>query len=256
MQYAPSVTTFHVLRTTSRGSDAFSARLLGVGGVPYESTALAKPGLVRGFGRGTFADLPLSTDEVRIAQSLLRARGNKLLLGASATESAFKQSDLDAFRIIHLAVHGIASTAFPDRAALILLSDPAASEDGFLQAPEIVQLRLNAALVVLSACETAVGPLQGQEGVANLSRAFLLAGAQSVVSTLWPVNEDASLFLMRRFFRNACVQKPPAVAMAEAKREFLRSLGARAVPYLWAAFTVEGGPVDRVSDAVRPRKAQ
>ena len=85
---------------------------------------------------------------------------------------------------------------------LVLLSDPPAGEDGFLQASEIVQLRLNSDLVILSACDTAVGPLEGEEGIAALSRAFLLAGARSVVSTLWSIDDTFSLFLMKQFYKH------------------------------------------------------
>ena len=81
-----------------------------------------------------------------------------------------------------------------------MLSDPQNGEDGFLYAPEIVQLGLSAELVVLSACETAVGPLQGQEGIANLSRAFLFAGSRSVVSTLWQADDASAALLMKLFY--------------------------------------------------------
>lgn len=106
-------------------------------------------------------------------------------MGKSATEAAFKRETLGQYRMIHLAVHGFADSTFPDRFTLILTSDPAAGEDSFLQVSEIVLLCFNARLVVLSARESAVGPLQGQEGVANLSQTFLLGGARSVISTLW-----------------------------------------------------------------------
>jgi CHAT domain-containing protein len=104
--------------------------------------------------------------------------GNTLLLGAKATESAFKRFTLADYRVIHLAVHGFASTTDSNRAALVLLSDPTAGEDGLLQAAEIVQLKLNADLVILSACDTAVGPIQGEEGIETLSRpsSSLVAG--------------------------------------------------------------------------------
>ena len=106
----------------------------------------------------------------------MHSTNNTLLIGPAATEAAFKNSRLDRYGVIHLAVHGVANSERPDQAALILLSDPAAGEDGILQASEILQLRTNADLVVLSACDTAIGRLQGAEGIANLARAFLLSG--------------------------------------------------------------------------------
>jgi CHAT domain-containing protein len=76
-----------------------------------------------------------------------------------------------------------------------MLGDSRHGEDGFLQASEIVQMHLASDLVVLSACETGVGPIEGQEGITTLSTAFLLAGARNVVSTLWPIQDEPALFL-------------------------------------------------------------
>ena len=121
-----------------------------------------------------------------------------LLIGNKATETAFKKAT--SHSMFHLAVHAIANETRPDRAALVLLSDPINEEDGFLQASEIVQLPLNADLVVLSACDTAVGPVQGEEGIETLSRAFLLAGARTVISTLWSIDDDTTLYLMKSFY--------------------------------------------------------
>ena len=103
-------------------------------------------------------------------------------------------------------------------------------------------MHVNANLVVLSACDTAVGPVQGEEGVAALSRAFLLAGARGVVSTLWSIDDTYSLVLMRHFYRHLTAREAAAYALAEAKRETIRQFGRVAVPYYWAGFTFEGVP--------------
>jgi CHAT domain-containing protein len=122
-----------------------------------------------------------------------------------------------------------------------MLSDVAAGEDGFLQASEVVQLPLNADLVVLSACDTAVGPLEGQEGISTLSRAFLLAGARTVVSTLWSVDDDTTLYLMKKFYAELARNRPAPDALTAAKKAMLSAFGpTRALPYYWAGFTVEG----------------
>jgi CHAT domain-containing protein len=201
--------------------------------------------LTRGFNRTGFADLPASEDEVRIAEAAFPRQRTDLLVGQSATEAAFKAASLDEYRVIHLAVHAFADSTFPDRAALVLLSDPKAGDDGFLQTSEIAQMHFRADLVILSACETAVGPLQGQDGVANLSRAFLMAGARTVISTLWEIDDTSSLFLMKQFYKHLSIKQSPAFALTAAKRDMLRTFGAKAVPYQWAAFIIEGaaGPV-------------
>jgi CHAT domain-containing protein len=245
--YSPSATSFHLLMEQEQHPRTVHYALLAIGGIPYSRSPLNKSGLVRGNDRGSFPDLPSSADEVEIARAAFSEQNSKLLLGTSATETAFKAAKLAEYRVIHLAVHGFADPTFPDRAALVLLSDRSAGEDGFLQASEIVQLRLDADLVVLSACDTAVGPLQGQEGIANLSKAFLLAGARTVVSTLWQIDDSSSFFLMKHFYAHLLDKRSPASALTAAKREMLRTFGSNAVPYQWAAFTIEGAATETVS---------
>ena len=224
--YAPSATSFFLLRTAANRKS--SARgLLAVGGVPYQQSGTR------------LGDLPSSRDEALEAAAALPNPSNTLLLGKEATETAFKKSV--NHRIIHLAVHAIANETSPDRAALILLSDPQHGEDGSLYPSEIVQLPLDADLVVLSACETAVGPIQGEEGISTLARAFLLAGSRTVVSTLWTIDDDSTLYLMKAFYAELARKKSAPEALRIAKRSMLKKFGPRkAVPYYWAGLTLEG----------------
>jgi CHAT domain-containing protein len=99
-----------------------------------------------------------------------------------------------------LAVYGFADTQNPDRSALVLTVDPKSGEDGLLQVHEITRLRLNAELTVLSACDSGVGKLQGQEGISNLPNAFLVAGSKSVVASLWSTDHTFASALMERFY--------------------------------------------------------
>ncbi len=245
--YAPSATSFYLLTQQRRRPHTFPHALLAVGGIPYNPNELKQASLTRGYDANQLSDLPASKGEALAAEAAIHDRSDPLLLGSSATKSAFKRAGLAEYRIIHLAVHGFASTADPNRAALVLLSDPSVGEDGFLQASEIVQLRLNADLVVLSACDTAVGPVQGEEGIAALSRAFLLAGAKAVVSTLWSIDDTYSLVVMKQFYEHLAAHEPAAYALTEAKRDTLRKFGRTAVPYYWAGFTFEGAADRAVS---------
>ena len=227
-------------RSKGRRPHTFTHALLAVGGVPYDKSELKQASLTRGYDANDLSNLPASKDEVLAAEAAIHDPTDTLLLGSNATESAFKHADLAQYRVIHLAVHGFASNADPNRSALVLLSDPAAGEDGFLQASEIVQLHLNADLVVLSACDTAIGPVEGEEGIAALSRAFLLAGAKAVVSTLWSINDDYSLVVMTHFYRHLAAREPTAEALTKAKRDTLQEFGPAAAPYYWAGFIFEG----------------
>jgi len=249
--YAPSATVLHLLRE-SRSSDGAIQNFLGVGGVSYSSPSeTVKPGagsaspkadaLADFFGLDAvvFPDLPGSTQEVVEAAGIIRG-SNRLLLGGDATESVFKALPLADFRILHFAVHGVANTAFPDRAALALGSSPNSGEDGLLQVREIRDLPLRAELVTLSACDTGSGKLLGQEGIASLERAFLLAGAKAVIASLWPADDTFTIALMKRMYQHLADNADKGAALRQAKLDLLQELGDQAVPIYWAGFTLVG----------------
>jgi CHAT domain-containing protein len=142
---------------------------------------------------------------------------------------------------VHLAVHGLAhSKDDPELAALVLLPDKKAGEDGMLEVPEIVRLHLRSDLVVLSACDTAVGELEGEEGVSNLSRSFLLAGAGAVASTLWSIDDVFSATLMKYFYESLAKGRTKADALEDAQRRILSEFRSTAVPWYWAGYVMEG----------------
>ena len=237
--YAPSATFLYLAKT--QPEPASQHVLLGIGGIPYEKNPdLAKVATLRGYMSSPLVDLTASKEEVLAAQAAIRSDSDTVLLGSNATKSAFERSGLDQYSIIHLAVHGVANEKHPERAALIFLSDSSSGDDGILEASEIVHLHTNADLVVLSACDTAVGRLQGEEGIANLSLAFQLAGAKTVVSTLWSIDDTTVLYLMQRFYAHLAEKDTVAHALTSAKKDMLRTYGTQAVPYYWASFRLEG----------------
>ena len=155
-------------------------------------------------------------------------------------EAAFKPEPLADFKIIHIAAHGIASAKFPERAAVVLGSEPKSGEDGLLQVREVRDLSLNADLVTLSACDTGVGPLQGEEGFANLVGAFLFAGAKSVVASLWTANDAFTRTLMERFYRYIADGEDKGSALRHAQIDLVREFADQAVPFYWAGFIMVG----------------
>ena len=159
--------------------------------------------------------------------------------GAQASETALKAEPLGDFRIIHIAAHGVSDAIEPDRAGLVL-APGSANEDGLWQAREIVRSRLNAEAVVLSACETGSGRLQGQEGVMNLARSFLIAGSRSVVASLWSVDDRSTATLMEAFYTHLKSGSTVSQALREAQRNFIKDYGDKAKPNLWAGFEVIG----------------
>ena len=181
--------------------------------------------------------LPESRHEVEaIAEDL--PKPSTILLGASATETNFKQLPLGQFSVIHLALHGYVDPEIPDRSALVFAPQPQPTDDGLLQIREIRNLHLNASLVTLSACNTGVGPV-GEEGVASIVNAFIEAGSQSVVSTLWELEDHATAHLMTTFYDHLGHHEEKAVALRKAQLEMLNS---GAPPYYWAGFVLAGNP--------------
>jgi CHAT domain-containing protein len=246
--YAPSATVLYLIRNHS-SADRATRHFLGIGGVAHLSPrddsnvgGESKTSNVAdffGLDAVMFPDLPGSAQEVTESARIIGG-SNRLLLDRGATEVAFKALPLGDFRIVHLAVHGIANPAFPDRAALVLAGSPNPSEDGLLQVREIRDLALRAELVTLSACDTGAGRLLGQEGIASLERAFLLAGAKAVIASLWPADDTFTVAFMKRMYQHLAHGSDKGSALRQAKRDLLKEFGDQALPIYWAAFTLVG----------------
>lgn len=148
-------------------------------------------------------------------------------LGPEATEERAKSLPRST-RIVHFATHGLADERFPMSSGLVLTSPERMddhAEDGLLQAWEIFErMRLEADLVVLSACDSGRGRELGGEGLLSLTRAFQFAGARSVVATLWQVGDEGSADLMARFYRHLKEGAAPADALRQAQVEVIARL--------------------------------
>jgi len=154
---------------------------------------------------------------------------------------------LSDFGIFPFAVHGLCNAQFPDRAALVLGSSPGRGEDGLLQVREIRDLPLHADLVVLSACDTGNGRLLGEEGIASLERAFLLAGAKAVIASLWTTDDTYTIALMRRLYQHLVNGADKGSSLREAKRDLLEQFRNEALPVYWAGFTLVGDGAGAIS---------
>lgn len=162
-------------------------------------------------------------------------------LEQEASKEKFIRADLSTYRVIHLATHGVADEKDGELSALVFSgSGGQGQNDWVLTAAEIARLRMNADLVVLSACETGVGQTTSGEGVIGLSRAFMLAGARRVCGSLWKVEDSSAERLMAAFYRGMLdAGLGPARALQRAKVEFLRR---GAWPFAWAPFVLIGSP--------------
>jgi CHAT domain-containing protein/tetratricopeptide (TPR) repeat protein len=168
--------------------------------------------------------------------------GVRVLRDQEATELAFRAEAMHS-RVIHLATYGILNKHNPLFSFVELV--PEGRHDGRLEVHEVLGLTLSAELVVLSACQTALGSGRradvppGDDWI-SLARAFLHAGARSVVATLWPIEDRASAVLMTRFYRAYARDSDPASALATAQRELL-TLRSTAHPFYWAGYVAMGG---------------
>ena len=159
----------------------------------------------------------------------------------SSRETATSDA-LGQFRIIHIATHGLLNSRNPELSGLVfsLVDRQGNSQNGFLEAQDIYNLKLGADLVVLSACQTALGKEIRGEGLVGLTRAFMYAGAPRVVASLWKVPDQATTELMQKFYRGILQQGlEPAAALRAAQFSMWKE-PRRSAPYYWAGFTLQG----------------
>ncbi|TMQ74029.1 MAG: CHAT domain-containing protein [Candidatus Eisenbacteria bacterium] len=187
------------------------------------------------------AALPNTAAEVTALGALAGRRPIATLTGRDATRDRLLGLEaLPRAALIHVATHGEANQAEPERSGLWMAAAADGSGPGFVSVSDILGLHLGADLVTLSACETGLGRVVRGEGVIGLTRAFLAAGAQSVMVSLWKVNDRSTAVLMERFYRGLLGQGEPGVAaLAQAKRALIADPAMRS-PFYWAPFVLVG----------------
>ncbi len=165
---------------------------------------------------------------------------SKMMLGQEAAEMKLKAEDLSSRRYVLFSTHGILGNEIPyiKQAALVLSLVGNDQEDGFLTTSEIFNLELNADIVGLSACKTGLGVQSAGEGVVGLSRAFMYAGTDTVIVSLWSVDDESTYKLMVKFFDGLKSGKDKMTALKEAK-DYLRKTGYEN-PFYWAPFILMG----------------
>ena len=233
---APSSTVYELLQRRSLDTAAADFPYIGV--AAWTQTADNRNAVVRaitGPQRSQLVPLPDSKAEVETIATDL-PHPNRILLGPEATEANFKTLALQSADVIHLALHGYVDLDYPDRSALIFAPDPHGNEDGLLQVREVRQMHLNSKLVTLSACNTGVGPV-AEAGVTNLVNAFIEAGASTVVSTLWELEDHSTEHLMTMFYEHLGRHEPKVDALRAAQLELLNE---GLPPYFWGSFQIVG----------------
>lgn len=257
--YVPSASALAAMKSRKRGSRRDQSKnLLAFGDPVYGrpgknipasvATGAVSPSLgavnftrsyyaERGF---EFTQLPNTRKEVLAIIGLYQGTENHFYLGSDAREETVKSEKVQQYRYLHFAAHALIDDTFPARSGVVLSLAEDSKEDGVLQMNEIMRLKLDAEMVTLSACSTGLGKLYEGEGIVGLTRAFLYAGADSVVVSLWNVSDFATAELMKNFYQNLNRGTSRAEALRRAKLSMMRSHHEWRHPYFWAPFVLVG----------------
>jgi len=237
ISYAPSASALAALRGRDALRSAPPQSLLAFADPTLKNTAAPDSARDRSLA---FASLPNARQEVAGIRALFAPAASRVFMGDDAHEQKVKSETSGQYRYIHFAAHGYFDEEQPLRSGLVLGPGADPQNDGFLQAPEIMRLRLNADVVTLSACQTGLGKVLAGEGVLGLTRAFFYAGAQSLVVSLWNVNDAATAELMQRFYTGLKAGMARDEALRRAKLSLMKTAGPWRHPYFWAPFVFVG----------------
>ncbi len=237
LKFAQSLTALKELQNIKPNNAKVTGSLLAFGNPRLAERNISQ---VRGQYRSDIGDLPEAETEVLGLQKFY-GKTSKILTKSDAREDVWK-ANAEKYRVLHLATHGLANSIKPLYSHLFLAADSGKSnEDGLLEAWEIMNLRLNADLVVLSACETAQGRANTGEGLIGLAWVFAVANVPRVIASQWKVNSVATTELMIEFHRqlkssgNSSIAKSLQIAM----RNQLPKASFRH-PFYWAGFIAIG----------------
>ncbi|HWN42206.1 MAG TPA: CHAT domain-containing tetratricopeptide repeat protein [Thermoanaerobaculia bacterium] len=186
--------------------------------------------------------LRFSKDEAEAIAGLVPETQLYKVLGFDASRSAVVSGELFHYRMIHIAAHGLIDSRRPELSTIVLslVDERGQPQNGLLRLHDIYNLELQADLVVLSACETALGQEIRGEGLVGLTRGFMYAGAARVLASLWSVDDRATSVLMKSFYGHMISGgMSPAAALRQTQSEMAHS-SRWSSPYYWAGFSLQG----------------
>lgn len=193
------------------------------------------------------ARLPATLKEARVIADLVPEHLRMMAVSFDASRETFEAAELEQYRVLHFATHGVLDPVQPELSGLVLslFDEEGRPVDGFIRAHELYSRRLSADLVVLSACQTGLGREIRGEGLIGLPRGFLYAGVPRIVVSLWNVADDSTAELMASFYRELGEGHAPAAALRKAQLAMLASEDPEhRLPYRWAAFAFLGDWLD------------
>jgi CHAT domain-containing protein len=182
-------------------------------------------------------DLPYSAEEAQYAASVMKG---SLYIGNEARESTYKKV-AGNYGIIHLAMHTILNDQNPMNSAMAFSLNNDAPEDGLLYTYEVYGIPLKAKMVVLSSCNTGSGMLSTGEGILSLARGFLYSGSQSVVMSMWEIDDKSGTEMVKLFYDNLKRGKSKSKSLKSARIDYLKKASQlRSHPYYWSSLVIYG----------------
>lgn len=242
LSYAPSLSVLREMKKKAVAK-AFpnSPRLLAIGNPSLSGSTVSRLASTR--SKESFDSLPQAETEVKTIGELYGADASTILIGNAAREETFKATG-SKYPVLHFAAHGVLDDVNPLYSRLLLATE-SDSEDGFLEAREIMKLDLHADLAVLSACQTARGQVGSGEGLIGMSWALFIAGTSTTVASQWKVDSASTARLMTEFHRNLQSEKGrsgTAEALRKAAIKLMTDPKYRH-PFFWSGFVVVGNGI-------------
>ena len=187
--------------------------------------------------QGVLNDLPYARKE---AEFVTRLTGGKLYENGDASESAYKRES-GKYDVIHLAMHTLLNDKDPMRSTLLFSQSKDSVDDGYLKTYEVYGVPLKAKMVVLSSCNTGAGLLQSGEGIISLARGFIYSGSESVVMSMWEIEDKSGTDIVEMFYKNLKEGYSKSAALKKARISFLKkSDQLRSHPYFWSTLVIYG----------------
>jgi len=182
-------------------------------------------------------ELPFALQE---AEYVADIRDGQHYLNHEASETLYK-TEAANYSIIHLAMHTVVNDQNPMNSALVFAQIKDSLNDGMLYTYEVYGIPLRAKMVVLSSCNTGSGTLSSGEGILSLARGFLYSGSQSVVMSLWKIEDRSGTDIIKMFYDNLGKGMSKSRALKKARHEYLRTASQlRSHPYFWSTLVVIG----------------
>lgn len=186
--------------------------------------------------------LPGTRREAEQIVAMVPTIQRRLALDFAASRETATSAELNQYRYVHFSTHGLLDSVHPELSGLVfsLVNERGETQDGFLRAHEIFNLKLSPEVVVLSACQTGMGKDVRGEGLVSLMRGFMYAGAPRVIVSLWGVSDWGTTELMVRMYQGMLKEGLRPAAALRAAQVSLKNDKQWASPYYWAPFTLQG----------------